>query len=198
MQAVPALIVSDFTSPFCWLAEAALRRLAAEGRVSLEYLALELFPAPGPLPEPPPVEPAAALAAELGLTLHPPAAAARSRKAHELTRLARERGCEEVVREKVFAAYFSAGQDIARIDVLVELAREAGLDRTEAKVVLDVDRHAPAVQLESAAARQAGIDAVPVVLLGRSDRPMRVEGAFSLAEWRALIEEAERTQPSQG
>jgi predicted DsbA family dithiol-disulfide isomerase len=198
MSAVPVVVISDFTSPFCWLTENALRRLRDQGRITLQYHAIELFPAPAPLPPVEPVDVALPLADELGLRLSAPAERSRTRKAHELARLARGYGAEDGVREALFGAYFAEGLDIGRIDVLVSLARAAGLDTTEAKVVLDVDKHAAAVERESAQAREAGILVAPVVLLGGGERRVRVDGAFSLAEWRELIDEAERTTRSEG
>jgi predicted DsbA family dithiol-disulfide isomerase len=194
MQAVPVVIVSDFSSPFCWLAEAALRRLSGDGRVRVEYHALELFPASTALPDPPEVDLALPIAADLGLELNPPSLAVRTRKAHELTRLARAQGCEDALRDEIFEAYFRDGHDIGRIDALMEIARRVGLDATEARVVLDVDKYAPAIELESARARAAGIVAAPVLLVGGGDHRVRLDGAFPLDELRELIEQ-NRTNP---
>jgi len=187
MHAVPVVVVSDFGSPFCWLAEAAMRRLRDEGLASVSYHALELHPAGTPDPEPPRVEAAMPLAGELGLELRRPGRGVRTRKAHELAKLARRHGREHEVRDGLFEAYFRDDQDIGRIDVLVRIGVAAGLDLTEVKVVLDVDTHAASVQRESEMARQAGLDAVPVVVLGAGDRRIRVEGAFPLEEWRRMV-----------
>jgi predicted DsbA family dithiol-disulfide isomerase len=195
MQAVPAVVVSDFSSPFCWLAEAAMRRLRSEGLVSVGYHALELYPAETPLPEPHAVDAAVPLAAELGLELRRPSRAVRTRKAHELARLARAHGCEDDVRERIFAAYFSGGENIGRIDVLVRIGQAAGLDLTEVKVVLDVDTHAAAIQRESELARQAGLDSAPIVVLGSGAQRARVDGAFALEAWREMVAGMVRANP---
>jgi predicted DsbA family dithiol-disulfide isomerase len=47
---------------------------------------------------------------------------------------------------------FGRGEDIGRVDVLVGIAGTLGLDPTETKAVLDVDRHAQDVATVSAAA----------------------------------------------
>lgn len=195
MQAVPAVVVSDFSSPFCWLAEAAMRRLRGEGLVTVGYHALELHPADAPLPEPPEVDAALTLAGELGLEMRRPSRAVRTRKAHELARLARGHGREHEVREALFAAYLRDDQDIGRIDVLVRIATEAGLDLTEVKVVLDVDTHAAVIQRESEMARQAGLDSAPIVVLGSGTERSRVDGAFALDEWREMLAGMARTNP---
>ena len=52
MAAVPVVVFSDFTCPFCHVTEAALRRLEDEGLAAPRYAAFELFPAPAPLGTP--------------------------------------------------------------------------------------------------------------------------------------------------
>lgn len=194
---VEVLVVSDFASPYCWLAEAALRRLGGEAPLALRYVALELFPAPAAA-EPPDVYPALPLAGELGLPMRSPGRAVRTRKAHELARLAREQGREDAVREGIFAAYLRDGLDIGRIDVLVEVARAAGMDPTETRVVLDVDKFAAAVAAESEQLRRAGVVSAPLALLGSGPAAVRVEGAHPLEAWRRWVAEAVRSTQSRG
>lgn len=169
MAAVPVLIFSDFTCPFCHVTEAALRRLEDEGLAAPRYAAYELYPAPAPLPAAAAtadVDAARPLADELGVPLNPPARVPRTRKAHEAAKLAAERGTGRAFREAAFAAYFAEGRDIGRVDVLVELAAAIGLDPTETHVVLDVDRYGGAVDADEALARRLGIAAVPALVVG--------------------------------
>lgn len=63
-----------------------------------------------------------------------------TRKAHELALHAAEKNRFAPVHEALFEAHLVRGKDIGRVDVLVELAVAHGLDRTETKAVLDVDR----------------------------------------------------------
>jgi predicted DsbA family dithiol-disulfide isomerase len=169
MAAVPVLIFSDFTCPFSHVTEAALRRLEDEGLAAPRYAAYELYPAPAPLPaavSADDVEAARPLADEAGVPLRPPAPVPRTRKAHELAKLADERGMGRAVRDAIFAACFGAGRDVGRVDVLVELAAALGLDPTETHVVLDVDRYSAAVDADRALARRLGIAAVPALVVG--------------------------------
>ena len=169
MAAVPVVVFSDFTCPFCHVAEATLRRLEDEGLAAPRYAAYELYPAPAPLPASPSVvdvEAARPLAEELGVALSPPPIVPRTRKAHEAARFAAEKGAGRPMREALFAAYFGDGRDVGRVDVLVELAAGVGLDATEAHVVLDVDRFASAVAADEALARRLGISAVPALIVG--------------------------------
>ena len=63
----------------------------------------------------------------------------------------------------LFRAFFESRADIGRIDVLVALAEEAGLDATEARAVLDVDRYAAEVEEVREAALRGGVRGPPTV-----------------------------------
>jgi predicted DsbA family dithiol-disulfide isomerase len=88
--------------------------------------------------------------------------------AHRLLHLAHERGTQDALKERMLRAYMTEGQAIGERDVLVTLAREAGLDEQEARDVLDGDRCAAEVRKDEALARELGITGVPFfVLAGR-------------------------------
>lgn len=191
MAAVPVLVFSDFTSPFCHVTEAALRRLEAEGLAAPRYAAFELYPAGTALPAAPPADEVAAalpLAEELGMALRAPPTVPRTRKAHEAAKLAEAKGVGREMREALFAAYFRDGRDVGRIDVLVELAAALGLDATETKVVLDVDSLSGRVAADQALARRLGIAAVPALVVGAGADAELVAGAQPYAALRALLE----------
>ena len=191
MAAVPVLVFSDFTSPFCHVTEAALRRLQAEGLAAPRYAAFELYPAGTALPAAPSAGELAAarpLAQELGMELRAPATLPRTRKAHEAARLAEAKGVGREMREALFAAYFRDGRDVGRIDVLVELAAALGVDATEAKVVLDVDSLSGRVAADQALARRLGIAAVPALVVGGGPGAELAVGAQPYAALRALLE----------
>jgi len=193
-MAVPVVAFSDFTCPFCYVTEAALRRLEREGLAAPRYAAFELYPAPAPLPHGPQAEDLAAarpLAEALGLALGPPPTVPRTRKAHEAARFAEQKGAGREMREALFAAYFADGRDIGRIDVLVDVGRAVGLDATELKVVLDVDSFSDAVDADRALARRLGIDAVPALVVGGGAGARLVMGAQAEGELRALLAEME-------
>jgi predicted DsbA family dithiol-disulfide isomerase len=189
MAAVPVVVFSDFACPFSYVTEAALRRMEAAGEVESTYLAYELYPAPAPLPAETGgwMDALRPLADELGIALRVPPAPARTRKAHEAAAFAQARGAGPAMRDSIFAAYFAEGRDIARIDVLVELGAPLGLDRTELKVVLDVDSMAPRIQAEQDAARGAGVEGTPTVVAGTGDEARWLVGARPYAELRAAV-----------
>ena len=188
MAPLAATVFTDFTCPFSYVTEGALARVEDEGGIAASFRAFELHPAAARLPlGGPEVEPVRPLADALGLELRRPPRAARTRKAHELARFAEGKGVGRTLRAAIFAAYFGAGRDIGRIDVLVEVAADLGLDATETRVVLDVDTFAADVARDGAEARRLGIAGTPAILLGAAPDLRLIEGALSVDELRALL-----------
>lgn len=190
MAAVPVVVFSDFTCPFCHVTEAALRRLEDEGLAAPRYAAFELHPAPAPpgTPSEGDVRAALPLARELGIALATPRLVPRTRKAHEAAKAAGRKGVGRAMREAIFTAYFGDGRDIGRIDVLVELGAALGLDATELKVVLDVDSYSGAVDADRALAARLGIAAVPVLVAGAGADAELASGAQPYAALREWLE----------
>lgn len=190
MPPVPVYAFLDFASPACYIADAALGRLEAEGRVEVRPRALELFPAPEPLPAWDPDEwaEAEAPARAEALPLRRPALRPRTAKAHETVRFAAEHGRATAMRAAIFGALFRDGRDIGRIDVLTELAGEVGLDPPLTRVTLDVDRFSAAVKRESAEARRIGIRNVPALVLGGGAEARLLQGTQSYDSLAAAVD----------
>lgn len=88
--------------------------------------------------------------------------------AHRVLHLARERGVQDRVKERLMRGYFIEGAPIGDHEALARLAADAGLDEQEVKDVLAGDRFADAVRGDEAFARELGISGVPFfVLAGR-------------------------------
>jgi predicted DsbA family dithiol-disulfide isomerase len=102
-----------------------------------------------------------------GLTYNPPPVIPNSRRALEVTELARDAGLHEAVHDRLMQAYWSEGRDLGDEDVLLELVSEAGLDRTEAKAAVDDRRYAERVDASTQEAQLHGIHAIPAFVLGR-------------------------------
>jgi predicted DsbA family dithiol-disulfide isomerase len=85
---------------------------------------------------------------------------------HELAQHARANGCFREIHDAIFRAYLEGGQDIGRVDILVELARKGGLEPMEAKAVLDVDRFRDEVEAKRAEGLGAGVTRPPTLLAG--------------------------------
>jgi predicted DsbA family dithiol-disulfide isomerase len=85
--------------------------------------------------------------------------------AHRLLHLAHERGRQDALKERMLRAYMTEGQAIGDRDVLITLAREAGLDEAEARDVLGGDRYAAQVRRDEVTARELGINGVPFFVM---------------------------------
>jgi predicted DsbA family dithiol-disulfide isomerase len=168
-MAMPAArVYFDFVDPVSYLLslEPSIRGNAAIG---IAWSGFELLPPPTPLTttDDPLWEDrwrrARARAPGRAPTLRPSRLVPWTRKAHELHAFARARGVADVVRAAIFEAYFTEGRDIGRIDVLVDVAVAAGLERTESKAALDVDRHEAEVASARAEAQELGVRDVPTL-----------------------------------
>lgn len=160
----------DFIDPGSYLASHLLDEAGAAD--SCEWRGLELRPPPRTLVDPGASEwrsyhsRIAESAARRGLPIRAPRLVPWTRKAHELTELARERDCYQAVKRTLFEAHFVDRKDIGRVDSLVEIACAAGLDGSEAKAVLDVDRHATTVLRHRDLARDWNVAEVPALVHG--------------------------------
>lgn len=86
--------------------------------------------------------------------------------AHRVLHLARERGVQGAVKERLMRAYFTDGEAIGDRKALARLAGEAGLDPGEVRRVLAGDAYAGAVRADEDEARRNGIHAVPFLGIG--------------------------------
>ncbi|MEI5585107.1 MULTISPECIES: DsbA family oxidoreductase [unclassified Agromyces] len=82
-------------------------------------------------------------------------------KAHELLHFAKEHGLQLQLSERLFRAYFTEGRHVGRVDELVALAAEVGLDADAAREALESGRYGSAVQADIAQAGAYGIQGVP-------------------------------------
>ncbi|MCO7202877.1 DsbA family oxidoreductase [Microbacterium sp. CnD16-F] len=86
-------------------------------------------------------------------------------KAHELLHFAKEQGLQKEMTERLMSAYFTEGRHVGRIDDLVDLAAEAGLDREAARDALESGRYLEAVRADQAQAQAYGIQGVPFFVI---------------------------------
>ncbi len=184
-------IWSDVVCPFCYMGkrrfETALARFAHRDSVKVVWHSFQLDPearfAPGQtvqqyLAERKGIPFSAsrsmhdrltAEAADLGLAYDFDAAViANTFDAHRLTHLAKERGLQERMEERLFAAYFTEGKNIADHSILADLAARDGLDREEALSVLGTVRYADAVRADVREAHRLGADGVPFYVFNRA------------------------------
>ncbi|WP_309102646.1 DsbA family oxidoreductase [Microbacterium sp.] len=86
-------------------------------------------------------------------------------KAHELLHFAKAEGRQHEMEERLMSAYFTEGRHVGRIDDLVELAAEVGLDADQAREALVSERYLPAVRQDQDQARAYGIQGVPFFVI---------------------------------
>lgn len=187
----------DFTDPGSRLAAHLIDEAGAAD--AFEWRGFELRPPPRPLIDPASADWSAyharivSLAHDFGIPMETPDLVPWTRKAHELAEFAREGDCYHAVRRALFEAHFVDRTDIGRIDLLVDIAHRAGLDGTEAKAVLDVDRFTGVVLGHREAAQGHGVATVPALVAGGR----RLEGlatADGIARWTRWIGNAPRAE----
>lgn len=81
--------------------------------------------------------------------------------AHRFIHLAAKHGQQDAAKERVLAAYFTEGRNVADLDTLVELGTGLGLDAGEIRTALQADDYAQEVRHDEYQARQIGVRGVP-------------------------------------
>jgi len=203
-------IWSDVLCPFCYIGkrkfEQALQQFGNNDKIEVEWKAFQLDPAMQTqqgkglneyLAERKgwSIEQAnaanthiTAVAAEVGLQYHlDKAIPANSFNAHRLSHLGAKHGVQNMVEEKLFAAYFMEGRNISENDVLIHIAKEVGLPEAEVTEMLDSDAYSNAVKKDIEEAEQFGISGVPFFVL---DRKYAVSGAQAPAVFLQALQTA--------
>ena len=192
-------IWSDVVCPWCYVGkrrfEAALARFPHAGEVDVEWKSFELDPGAKPTAELRGTH-AEQLQAKFGrsraeidamLDRVTRMAAAEgldfrfdlnrggnSFDAHRLLHLAKARGRQDAMKERLDRGTFTEGLAVSDHAELTALAVETGLDEAEVRDVLASDRYADAVRADEAEARALGISGVPFFVI---DRRYGVSGA---------------------
>lgn len=81
--------------------------------------------------------------------------------AHQLLHHAKANGVQIAMKERLLKAYFVEGRHIGKIDELVALAAEVGLDADEVRTALEAGTYADDVAADIAQAGAYGIQGVP-------------------------------------
>lgn len=193
---------SDYVCPFCMLAEGPLEEAVEGLDVEIEWKPFELRAEPKPTlrPEDPylpeiwkrAVYP---MARRLGVDITLPTVSPQpyTRLAFEGWQFAVEHGLGDAYNQRMFRAFFQESLDLGRLDVLVGLAEEIGLDGPAYRKALEdgtyYERHQDA--LRDAEANR--VQAVPTILVGDT----RLEGVPSTAQIRkAVLDERARLAES--
>lgn len=114
-------------------------------------------------------------------------------KAHELLHLAKEQGLQKEMTERLMSAYFTEGRHVGKIDDLVALAGDVGLDAEATREALESGRYLEAVRADQAQAQAYGIQGVPFFVI---DGKYGVSGAQPAAAFAQIARQvwAERAE----
>jgi predicted DsbA family dithiol-disulfide isomerase len=128
------------------------------------------------------------IAAKAGVTMDPdtPQRIPNTLNAHRLIYWAGLEGRQTPMVSALFRAYWTEGRDIGDLDVLADVAAEAGLDRAAIARLLATDADMDAIKTREAHARQRGINAVPTFLIANQ---YVLSGAQGPEVWGQVIEE---------
>ncbi len=165
------LLFFDYVDPLSYALELEVASIEAGSEIEVERRPFELNPPPGDLLDPAGTawvmrwEEVADRFARHGLAVRRPPLLPWTRKAHELAMFARAHGAWTEVHRSLFRAFLVDSRDIGRVDVLVELAVDAGLDFTAVRAALDVDRYATEVESAQVEAERLGVQRVPTLLV---------------------------------
>lgn len=85
--------------------------------------------------------------------------------AHRLLQLAKTKGKQAQLKERIMSAHFVEALHVGKIGVLAQLATEVGLDRAEVVAVLESNQYTDAFQADLDQAEAYGITAVPFFVL---------------------------------
>lgn len=183
-------IWSDFACPFCYIGktrfEQALSSFKHKDEVEIVYKAYQLNPGAPKVMKGSPAEAFAKghrvsvakaeekfdmfvkAAKEVGLVYnYDIIQMTNSLDAHRIAKWARKYNKEEEVTARFMTAYFTDGKNLADYDTLVEMVGELGLDKTEAKKVLESGEFRNVVEDEINEGRQVGVRGVPFFVLNR-------------------------------
>ena len=201
-------IWSDVVCPWCYLGkryfEQALRLFGHREAVQVVYRSFELDPFAPTGVTTPTVE---ILATKYGMTLEQAHGAQRqmekradaagltfrmeglrsgnTRNAHRLLHLAKARGRQAELAERLHQAYFTDQASIFDHSSLADLAAGAGLDRGEVLGVLASDTYGEDVDADEQLARSFGVSGVPFFVI---DRRYGISGAQPAETIAAVLE----------
>jgi predicted DsbA family dithiol-disulfide isomerase len=174
-------------------------RLKRDYPVQIEWRAYELRPGTPPEGMPRVPKPGAAngfppnlieYAEEVGLKLVRSQLIPCSLPALEVAEYAKGRGKFDQFHEAVFKAYWEEAKNIGLRDILLQIARETGLDTIEVASCLDEGRYTPLIKKQSEEAKQSGINGIPAFVIGE----YLIEGAQPYSVFQGVFENAGREE----
>lgn len=177
-------IWSDVVCPFCYIGkrrfEAALKNFTHKDDVEIEWRSFQLDPDAQPVPGQSVHEYLAKrkgvsvaegkqmndymanMAKEVGLEYNfDKAIITNTLNAHRLLHYAKKEGKQNELKETLFAAYYTKGEDLGNLETLVKLAETVGLNGEKVREVLNSDAYKQEVLQDQYEAQQVGARGVP-------------------------------------
>lgn len=115
------------------------------------------------------------MARQAGLEYHlDKAVMVNSQKAHQLIQFAKTKGLGDEMEEVLFRAFFTDGKNVADLETLKELGKEAGLDEKELESAFTDDQFKYKMNQDIQEAKSIGVTGVPFFVF---DRKYGVSGA---------------------
>ena len=111
---------------------------------------------------------------------------ANTARAHRVLHLAKDRGVQTAVQERLFRAYFAEGEDMSDPETLARLGTEAGLDAAEVRAALADEAYGDAVESDITRARMLGVTGVPFFLI---EQKYGISGAQSAEAFAGAFEQ---------
>jgi predicted DsbA family dithiol-disulfide isomerase len=166
-------VYSDYVCPFCYIAEVPLEEAMKGKDAEVEWMPYELRPYPNETLRPeddylPTVwdQSVYPMAAQYGVKMVLPHVSPQphTHLAFEGFQYAKEHGKANAYNHRMFKAFFQEEQDIGRVEVLVKLAGEIGLNEAEFGEALETRKYKEAHQ--QALEHAYNITAVPTIVIG--------------------------------
>lgn len=112
---------------------------------------------------------------------------ANSFKAHQFLHLAKSKNLQNEAEEALFKAHFIDGLDISKEEVILNIARDLGVDEIEAQALLKNNKYAEAVNHDIYESKQLGIGGVPYFVF---DRKYALSGAQPIETFEAALKQS--------
>ena len=115
--------------------------------------------------------------------------------AHRLAKLAEREGVAAEVAERLMKGHFVLGEAIGTEDALLNIAEEAGIERTRAAEMLASDEFSDEVQADITEARQLGVQGVPFFVINRQ---YAISGAQPTEAFAGALQKVAEEESSSG
>jgi len=122
----------------------------------------------------------------LEFNLHLQQTAPNTRNIHRIIMLAREEGIQMEVGKAFFRAYFTEGVDLSKIENLIDISEQEGLDRDKIDLLLHSNTGKLEIEMAEKELQDLGITSVPLFII---DDRIAVSGAQSVENFIKAFEE---------